>query len=72
AGMALAFSALGFELAGGGLLGWGIYLFGFLIIIPLSILAGGLQSVRLQFVEFFQKFFVGGGRTYVPFGRRAT
>ncbi|MEA3203483.1 MAG: V/A-type H+/Na+-transporting ATPase subunit, partial [Thermoplasmata archaeon] len=71
AGMALAFSALGFELAGGGVLGWAIYLFGFLIIIPLSILAGGLQSVRLQFVEFFQKFFVGGGRSYVPFGRRA-
>jgi V/A-type H+-transporting ATPase subunit I len=71
AGMALAFSALGFELAGGGALGWAIYLFGFLIIIPLSILAGGLQSVRLQFVEFFQKFFVGGGRPYVPFGRRA-
>lgn len=71
AGMALAFSSLGFELAGGGVLGWAIYLFGFLIIIPLSILAGGLQSVRLQFVEFFQKFFVGGGRPYVPFGRRA-
>jgi V/A-type H+-transporting ATPase subunit I len=71
AGMALAFSALGFQLAGGGALGWAIYLFGFLIIIPLSILAGGLQSVRLQFVEFFQKFFVGGGRPYVPFGGRA-
>lgn len=71
AGMALAFSALGFDLAGGGALGWGIYLFGFLIIIPLSILAGGLQSVRLQFVEFFQKFFTGGGRAYVPFGGRA-
>ena len=44
---------------------------GFAAIIPLAILAGGLQSLRLQFVEFFQKFYTGGGRPYVPFGRRA-
>ncbi|HUR61452.1 MAG TPA: hypothetical protein VM286_03705 [Candidatus Thermoplasmatota archaeon] len=71
AGMALAFSALGFQLAGGGALGWGIYLLGFVLITVLAILSGGLQALRLQFVEFFGKFYTGGGRPYVPFGRRA-
>ncbi|MEA3143715.1 MAG: V/A-type H+/Na+-transporting ATPase subunit [Thermoplasmata archaeon] len=71
AGMALAFSALGFQLAGGGVLGWGIYLLGFVLITVLAILSGGLQALRLQFVEFFGKFYTGGGRPYLPFGRRA-
>jgi V/A-type H+-transporting ATPase subunit I len=71
AGMALAFGALGFQLAGGGVLGWGIYLLGFVLITVLAILSGGLQALRLQFVEFFGKFYTGGGRPYVPFGRRA-
>ena len=52
--------------------GWAVYLLGFLLLIVLSILAGSLQSLRLQFVEFFSKFYQGGGRPYVPFGRRAT
>lgn len=75
AGMVIAFSAIGFTTLGGGDIhspvGWIVYLLGFGLIIPLSILAGGLQSLRLQFVEFFQKFYTGGGRPYVPFGRRA-
>ncbi len=75
AGMVIAFSAIGFETLGHGdvhsPVGWAVYLLGFLLIIVLSILAGSLQSLRLQFVEFFQKFFQGGGRPYVPFGRRA-
>ncbi|HJQ93185.1 MAG TPA: hypothetical protein VJ874_02745, partial [Candidatus Thermoplasmatota archaeon] len=75
AGMVIAFSAIGFTTLGGGDIhspvGWIVYLLGFGLIIPLSILAGSLQSLRLQFVEFFQKFYTGGGRPYVPFGRRA-
>ncbi|HLF16402.1 MAG TPA: hypothetical protein VI796_03090, partial [Candidatus Thermoplasmatota archaeon] len=75
AGMAIAFTAIGFDLLGGGdhhsVVGWVIYVLGFLGIIVLSILAGTLQSLRLQFVEFFSKFYQGGGRPYVPFGRRA-
>jgi V/A-type H+-transporting ATPase subunit I len=75
AGMVIAFSAIGFTTLGGGDIhspvGWLVYLLGFGLIIPLSILAGGLQSLRLQFVEFFQKFYTGGGRPYLPFGRRA-
>jgi V/A-type H+-transporting ATPase subunit I len=70
AGMAIALNVIGFQLAGGGVVGWAIYVIGFAGIIPLAILAGGLQSLRLQFVEFFQKFYEGGGRPYVPFGRQ--
>jgi V/A-type H+/Na+-transporting ATPase subunit I len=75
AGMVIAFTAIGFDTLGKGdvhsPVAWAVYLLGFLLIIVLSILAGSLQSLRLQFVEFFQKFYTGGGRPYVPFGRRA-
>ena len=27
-----------------------------------------IQSLRLQYVEFFSAFFVGGGRAFTPFG----
>ena len=34
----------------------------------LSIIAPGLHALRLQYVEFFGKFYTGGGRAYKPFG----
>ncbi|AEH61323.1 V-type ATPase 116 kDa subunit [Methanosalsum zhilinae DSM 4017] len=34
----------------------------------LSIVAPGLHAIRLQYVEFFTKFYEGGGRKYKPFG----
>ena len=71
AGMVIAISAIAFTIMGGGIGGWIVYLIGFACIIPLAILGAGLQSLRLQFVEFFQKFYTGGGRPYLPFGRRA-
>lgn len=36
----------------------------------LSILSPSIQSMRLQYVEFFSKFYEGGGRRYRPFRRR--
>lgn len=71
AGLGLALGIIAFETAGGGILGWILYVVGFLGITALAVLTGSLQSLRLQFVEFFGKFFTGGGRPYVPFARRA-
>jgi V/A-type H+-transporting ATPase subunit I len=34
----------------------------------LGLIGGGLQSLRLQYVEFFTKFYKGGGVKYNPFG----
>jgi len=27
-----------------------------------------LQAIRLEYVEFFEKFYEGGGKNYQPFG----
>lgn len=36
----------------------------------LSILSPSIQSMRLQYVEFFSKFYEGGGRLYKPFKKK--
>lgn len=36
----------------------------------LSILSPSIQSMRLHYVEFFSKFYEGGGRKYTPFKKR--
>ncbi|MFB6147890.1 MAG: V-type ATPase 116kDa subunit family protein, partial [Candidatus Nanohaloarchaea archaeon] len=36
----------------------------------IKIMEGFLQGIRLHYVEFFTKFFEGGGRRYLPFGTR--
>ena len=35
----------------------------------LGILSGGIQALRLNFVEMYTKFYKGGGKLYKPFGR---
>ncbi len=38
--------------------------------LALSVLSPSIQSMRLQYVEFFSKFYEGGGRRYQPFRKR--
>jgi len=47
-----------------------VLLVGHLLNTALGLLGGGLQSLRLQYVEFFTKFYKGGGEKYNPFGKK--
>ncbi len=38
--------------------------------VAINLLGAFVHPTRLQFVEFFSKFYEGGGRTYAPFGPR--
>ena len=45
-----------------------IMLIGHLTVFTLGIIGTGINSLRLQYVEFFTKFVQGGGTLYDPFG----
>jgi V/A-type H+-transporting ATPase subunit I len=47
-----------------------IFLLGHAMNTALGILGGGLHSIRLHYVEFFTKFYKGGGKKYMPFGMK--
>ncbi|KAF5414829.1 MAG: V-type ATP synthase subunit I [Euryarchaeota archaeon] len=49
-----------------------IFILGHTINTALSVIAPGLHALRLQYVEFFTKFYDGGGRVYNPFGYNRT
>ena len=50
------------------LVGIFVLLLGHILVLALGITSAGLQAVRLEYVEFFGKFYEGGGREYEPFG----
>ncbi|MBP2146343.1 V/A-type H+-transporting ATPase subunit I [Methanofollis sp. W23] len=52
------------------LIGLVVLLLGHVLNTALGLLGGGLNSIRLHYVEFFTKFYNGGGKKYVPFGMR--
>lgn len=45
-----------------------MFLFGHLINIGINVLGAYVHVNRLQYVEFFSKFYEGGGRAFKPFG----
>ncbi len=49
-----------------------VLLLGHLLVLVLGISSAGLQAVRLEYVEFFSKFYEGGGKAYNPFGQERT
>jgi V/A-type H+-transporting ATPase subunit I len=52
------------------IVGVAVFIIGQLFNMLLGLIGGGLQSLRLQYVEFFTKFYKGGGIKYNPFGMK--
>jgi len=49
-----------------------VLLAGHTLVLALGVTSAGLQAVRLEYVEFFGKFYDGGGAKYQPFGYERT
>lgn len=47
-----------------------VFLVGHVLNMVLGLIGGGLHSIRLHYVEFFTKFYKGGGVKYNPFGMK--
>jgi V/A-type H+-transporting ATPase subunit I len=50
------------------LVGLLVLVLGHALVLALGVTSAGLQAVRLEYVEFFGKFYDGGGKAYDPFG----
>lgn len=71
--VAQVFNTLG-SLAGNGFFGCAllivIWIFGTIFNLAINALGAFVHSCRLQYVEFFGKFYTGGGRPFAPFERK--
>jgi len=48
--------------------GVAVLIVGHIVVLLLGITSSGIQSIRLEYFEFFSKFYEGNGRVYAPFG----
>ncbi len=55
----------------GAILGIPILIIGHLVVLAIGGTAA-IQAIRLEYFEFFEKFYEGGGRNYEPFGHERT
>jgi V/A-type H+/Na+-transporting ATPase subunit I len=71
-GIAFAINTIAAMLAGAGIIGLVaailVFVLGHTVNLVLGIYAPFIQSLRLHYVEFFQKFYKSGGKIYNPFG----
>jgi Archaeal/vacuolar-type H+-ATPase subunit I len=71
-GIAFAINTIAIMLADAGIIGLigaiVVFIFGHTVNLMLGIYAPFIQSLRLHYVEFFQKFYKSGGKIYDPFG----
>jgi len=55
----------------GALLGIPVYILGHIVVLAIGGTAA-IQAIRLEYFEFFEKFYEGGGKKYEPFGHEKT
>jgi len=65
AGLVMGFPVIGYVLAGL------VFVFGHIFSIAVNALGGFVHSLRLQYVEFFTKFYENGGKPFTPLAKRA-
>jgi V/A-type H+-transporting ATPase subunit I len=71
--MAFAFNSILIPMVQGGnvgllVFGWVLLVLAHMLVFVLGGLSSGIQSLRLNLVEFFMKFYTGGGVKFNPFG----